>query len=159
MANAPYMPQSKSQEYQTPDWLFAALDKEFYFTLDAAASDSNALCEKYYTKEANGLVVSWGLESVYINPPYEVKTLTAFAKKAYEEARADCCTTVVMLVPVKSDQAWWHDYALKSEIRYIKGRIKFKGQKGTFPGPLAVLVFDQDYLPGNRSMLRDGTCV
>lgn len=160
MTNQPYMPQSKSQEYGTPDWLFESLDDEFGFTLDAAASDANTLCDRYYTKEMDGLIYSWAGETVYINPPFEAKTLRAFVEKAYRETVSSLLTTVVMLVPVKSDQKWWHCYALKSEIRFIQGRIKFKGQRNAHTGACSVLVFDKDYPPrAPRTMLRDGTCV
>ncbi len=53
----------------TPDWLFEALNKEFGFTLDAAASADNARCANYYDAPANGLIRPWeGV--VWCNPPY-----------------------------------------------------------------------------------------
>ena len=46
---------SAKDDWETPQALFDELDREFHFTLDAAASPTNAKCVKYYTKENNGL--------------------------------------------------------------------------------------------------------
>jgi len=51
---------SKSDEWSTPDDLFDQLNQEFRFTLDAAASEENHKCSKYYSKKDNGLLASWG---------------------------------------------------------------------------------------------------
>lgn len=40
---------SAKNDWETPQDLFDELDREFHFTLDAAASPSNAKCAKYYT--------------------------------------------------------------------------------------------------------------
>jgi hypothetical protein len=50
--------------------------------------------------------------------------------------------TVVCLVPARTDTAWWHDYAMKGKITFIRGRLKFGGQKNSAPFPSAVVVFD-----------------
>ena len=42
--------------WQTPIPLFVALDAEFCFTLDAAASRDNALCNRYITAEQDTLI-------------------------------------------------------------------------------------------------------
>lgn len=45
--------------WQTPLWLLDALDLEFGFWLDEAASERNALCAKYLTEEDNALEYDW----------------------------------------------------------------------------------------------------
>lgn len=65
-------------EWSTPSWLFRQLDDEFHFTVDVAAAADNAKCERFYTKEQNGLEQSWFGERVWCNPPYDHKSLTAF---------------------------------------------------------------------------------
>lgn len=52
--------QSNSDEWETPIDLFNILNKEFQFNLDPCATDENHKCNKYYTKEENGLKPSWG---------------------------------------------------------------------------------------------------
>lgn len=79
-------------DWGTPQDLFDALNKEFGFTLDPCADDSNHKCEKYYTKEQDGLAQSWEGETVFCNPPYSRKTKTnagqvAWVEKCYTEAK------------------------------------------------------------------------
>ena len=50
---------SKSPEWETPQWLFDLLDKEFHFKLDVCASKENHKCEKYFSKEEDGLNQKW----------------------------------------------------------------------------------------------------
>ena len=66
-------------------------------------------------------------------------------KKAYEETQHPY-TTVVMLIPARTDTSYWHEYVTKaSHIHYIRGRIKFKnsakGGNNPAPFPSAVVVF------------------
>lgn len=62
---------AKTDEWATPQYLFDELDEEFNFTLDPCASDKNHKCEKYYTKEQDGLAQKWD-GVVFCNPPFEV---------------------------------------------------------------------------------------
>lgn len=60
----------KTDEWDTPQWLFEQLDAEFHFTLDPCSTDENAKCRKHYTKEQDGLTQDWSGEIVFCNPPY-----------------------------------------------------------------------------------------
>lgn len=153
MSGQPYMPPAGRDDWGTPDWLWTALHREFAFDVDAAASADNALLEHHWTKGENGLIMPWSGLSVYANPPFDSRTLAAFAKKAWYESRQPN-TTVVLLVPVKADQQWFHDYAIRSEVRFIRGRIAFKGASGCFPGPCALLIFSLNHGPRMVSMER-----
>ena len=51
---------SASDDWSTPQDFFDELDKEFDFTLDPCASEANHKCEKFYTKEQDGLLQNWG---------------------------------------------------------------------------------------------------
>lgn len=51
---------SKSDEWETPQQIFKQLDAEFRFNLDACATADNHKCEKYFTKEEDGLSKNWG---------------------------------------------------------------------------------------------------
>jgi hypothetical protein len=84
---------SVNMEWETPPELFAELDKEFHFTLDVAATAENALCERYYTKETDGLSQSWQTDGVvWCNPPYG-RSVAKWVRKAYLESMggADNC--------------------------------------------------------------------
>lgn len=52
---------SKKMDYCTPMNFFIELDKEFNFTLDAAATKASTKCNAYYTPETDGLKSPWNL--------------------------------------------------------------------------------------------------
>jgi len=110
--------------WSTPQYFFDLLDKEFQFTLDPCASKENHKCSKYYTIKENGLKQSWRNETVFCNPPY--KNIDEWIKKSYLEALSPT-TLVVMLIPVRTDTKYWHEYVMKAiEVRLCKGRINFE---------------------------------
>jgi len=125
-------------DWETPQDFFDALDAEFGFTLDAAASPLNAKCARYWTEKDDALVQRWeGV--VWCNPPYG-RVVGDFVKKGFEEAQKGA--TVVMLLPARTDTRWWHDWVMKAaEIRLVKGRLRFVGAKSSAPFPSAVAVF------------------
>lgn len=111
---------SASNEWATPQYLFDELDREFHFTLDPCASESNHKCDKYFTEEDDGLSQDWGGHTVFCNPPYG-RGIDRWMKKAYEESQKPG-TVVVMLVFARTDTRWFHDYVYgKAELRFIKG--------------------------------------
>lgn len=122
--NRDLMFSSKKEDWGTPENFFKELDAEFNFTLDPCADEFNHKCDKYYTKEDNGLLQDWEGETVFVNPPYG-KELSKWVKKCYEESLKKN-TVVVMLIPSRTDTKYFHDYIYhKAEIRFIKGRLKF----------------------------------
>lgn len=126
-----------TDEWPTPQWLFEALDKEFGFTLDPCSDGGNAKCARFYSVHDSGLLKDWGNETVFMNPPYS--QCRAWMHKAYAAAQQGA--TVVCLVPARTDTAWWHRYAMKGEIRLLRGRLKFGDATNTAPFPSAVIVF------------------
>ena len=132
---------SKDQTWTTPKAFFEELNNEFKFTLDAFASDENALCESYFTEEQNSLQQDWSGHTVFMNPPYG-RMIGKCVAKAWEEAQKG--TTVVALIPARTDTTYWHDYIFghATDIRYIKGRLKFGDGKNPAPFPSAVVVWN-----------------
>lgn len=138
--NTKLMFSSVKDDWETPQDLFDKLDDEFHFTLDAASSDLNAKCEKHYTVEDDGLSQSWAGNNVFLNPPYG-RNMKDWMRKAYEESQAEN-TTVVVLVPARTDTAWFHDYVYgKAELRFLRGRLKFGGCENSAPFPSLVVVY------------------
>lgn len=78
---------SNSEEWATPQDFFKKLDDEFHFTLDPCATKENAKCEKYYTKEQDGLNQDWTGETVFCNPPYG-KDIWKWCRKCLEHSRS-----------------------------------------------------------------------
>lgn len=138
-----------SDEFGTPDYIFKPLNDEFHFTFDAAASAENAKCPLFFTKEDNALALrSWVNEAnayevdpvFWCNPPYSRGNVSAFIKKAYEESQNGA--TVVLLVPARTEQDWFHDIVLpNAEVRFVRGRIKFNGGKTSARQSHMVIIF------------------
>lgn len=72
-----------------------------------------------------------------MNPPFGSQG--KWVQKAYEESLNGI--TVVCLLPARTNTNWWHDYCMTGEIRFIRGRPKFKGAKHGLPQPLAIVIF------------------
>ena len=128
-------------DYPTPQDFFDKLNEEFHFTLDPCADDNNHKCDKYYTEDQDGLKQDWSGEVVFCNPPYG-RSLPRWVEKCFTETYARGCKCCVMLIPARVDTRWFHDYIYqRAEIRFIKGRLKFNGQKQPAPFPSMVVVF------------------
>ena len=52
-------------DWGTPQKLYDALNKEFGFTMDACADDTNYKHENYYTVETDGLKADWGAKPCF----------------------------------------------------------------------------------------------
>jgi hypothetical protein len=59
---------NQNDEAETPGWLFQALDAEFGFTFDAAATPSNSKC-RLFAHHIETATIDAG-HRVYCNPPY-----------------------------------------------------------------------------------------
>ena len=131
---------SRSEEWPTPQSFFDALNKEFRFTLDPCAAPDNAKCRRFLTKQQNGLTQDWGKHRVFCNPPYG-RDMRQWAAKCFEASCAGAL--VVLLAHARTDTRWFHDwvYGKASEIRFVKGRLKFGDGKQSAPFPSMVAVF------------------
>lgn len=129
---------SATDNWSTPQEFYDNLNNIFDFTLDPCASDANHKTEKYFTAADDGLAQSWDGERVFMNPPYG-REIGAWVKKASEQVGG----FVVCLLPARTDTRWWHDYVVGggANICFLKGRLKFGGQKNSAPFPSAVVIF------------------
>lgn len=114
--------------WRTPPALFASLNAEFCFQLDAAAAPHNTLCRKFITAEQNTLETPWADHLsipgyVWLNPPYS--DIIPFVKKAAAESANQIGT--VMLVPADTSVGWFKEaIQTASEVRFITaGRLAF----------------------------------
>tara|TARA_R110000737_G_C14405357_1_gene454988 strand:+ start:184 stop:663 length:480 start_codon:yes stop_codon:yes gene_type:complete len=142
-----------SDEWSTPAQLYAELDREFGFTLDAAASAQNTQSPTYLTQWQDARLQDWatvpshrpGPVVAYLNPPYS--KIRSFMAKAVDEVRVGC--TVVCLVPARTDTRWWHDAVWDTdrqqardgvEVRFLRGRLTFNDGAGSAPFPSVVVI-------------------
>jgi site-specific DNA-methyltransferase (adenine-specific) len=134
---------SQKQDWETPDDLFEELDDEFNFTIDVCAHEENAKLEVYWDEDDDALEQDWCRDICWMNPPYG-RSVYKWMKKAYEEYQRGA--TVVCLIASRTDTKYWHEFCMNaSEIRLVKGRLKFGGQENPAPFPSAIVVFDPSY--------------
>ena len=82
-----------------------------------------------------------GGHNVFCNPPY-AREIAKWVKKAYEESLKPN-TLVVMLIPARTDTAYFHDFIYhKAEIRFVRGRLHFNESKQGAPFPSMVVIFN-----------------
>lgn len=124
---------------------FDPLNERFRFTLDVAAAPHNTKCERYYTREMDGLSLPWTGERVWCNPPYS--DLGAWVEKAWFEWELAAHLIVMLLPANRCEQKWWQQHVephrdrpgspLRSE--FLPGRMRFErpnaviGPKGDRP--------------------------
>lgn len=129
--------ESKRQDWETPDSIFKPLDEEFNFDIDVCADAKNAKCKRFFSLSDDGLSRQWE-GACWMNPPFGSQG--KWVEKAFVESMRNG-TTVVCLLPARTNTNWWHKYCMLGEIRFIKGRPKFKGAKHGLPQPLAIVIF------------------
>lgn len=135
----PALLSSASVEWYTPWDFFNEVSEEHGpFDLDPCCTEENRKAKKFFTKETDGLAHPW-FGRVWMNPPYG-RVIGAWMRKAWEESQRGC--KVVCLVPARTDTSWWHDFAMKGEIKFIRGRLKFGGCKNSAPFPCALVIFN-----------------
>lgn len=141
-----YIAKSKKVDWGTPEGLFDALDRELGpFDLDVAAGDDLHVCDRYYTEALDGLTLPWE-GRVWCNPPYG-RGIGRWLQRGRLAAAEGEAAIVVFLVPAYTSPGWWHDHVLdaerngEAEIRYLRGRLKFKGAKTGAPFASAVVIY------------------
>jgi phage N-6-adenine-methyltransferase len=117
------------------------VSKEFGgFDLDTCATAENAKCTKFLDIAASGLDQHWQAKN-WCNPPYsELKKWVTKARR--EQLRGNL---TVMLVPARTDTAIFHDSIYNQpsvEIRFVRGRLKFRGSETSAPFPSMLLIFN-----------------
>lgn len=128
---------SATDQWSTPIDFFEKLDAKYHFVLDVCADETNSKCNFYFNREVDGLSQEWR-GACWMNPPYG-REIGKWVKKAYESSQSGAM--VVCLLPARTDTKWFHDYCIKGEIEFIKGRLKFGGNKWNAPFPNMVVVF------------------
>lgn len=91
--------------WSTPREVIAYLEGRYgKYDLDAAASEENKVCEKFYSQETNCLKRWWGKNKhVWLNPPYSRPDI--FVKKAIEQMEHN--NQIDILLPADNSTAWF----------------------------------------------------
>lgn len=124
---------SQSVHWPSPKAVYDELHKEFNFDLDPCPLGGGEV------DGTSPLFMPWAGRRVYCNPPYG-NAMVPFLQRATE---ADIA---VFLIPARTDTRWFHGIVLPkaSEIRFIKGRLKFGDAKHSAPFPSMVVIFRRE---------------
>jgi len=130
---------SKTDQWSTPQDFFDEINKEFGFKLDVCADGNNTKCKLFLSKTEDSLNSDWSSFDgwKWCNPPYG-KEISIWVQKASEERN------VVALLPARTDTRYFHNYIYNkqnTEIRFIKGRLKFGDSKNSAPFPSMLVIF------------------
>jgi site-specific DNA-methyltransferase (adenine-specific) len=138
---------SASVEWATDPAVFAEFDAELGpFTLDPCATPENTKCPHFFTRDDDGLSHEW-TGRVWMNPPYgrsNGRSIGDWMRKAWESSQMTA-ELVACLVPVRTGSAWWQDYAMRGEIRFLRGRLKFGESANSAPFDSALVLFRNEF--------------
>jgi len=143
----PYMPKAQRIDWRTPPALFDKLATEFGpFDLDPCGSKhsyASQHCRAFWSH--GGLDHPWR-GRVFVNPPYGL-ALRDWVYTCWRSVNLDGVIRVVALLPARTDTKWWHDWIgdhcqKATEVRFLKGRLKFEGARNAAPFPSVVVVWE-----------------
>lgn len=141
----------KENDYKTPKVLYQKaldhwnIDK---FDLDTCCTDENIPAISYFkNKIKDGLKEEWRYYSYcWCNPPYN--ECKKWIEKAYKENLLNH-NFIVMLIPVRTETKYWHDYILNNprvHIEWLRKGYKFLNrdneEMGIFKNALALVYFE-----------------
>jgi site-specific DNA-methyltransferase (adenine-specific) len=133
--------ENNKDNWETPEYLYEWLNRQYKFTLDPCADDLNHKCEKYFTEKDDGLKQTWWGESVFCNPPYS--QLKKWLEKGHDEHCDGERTTCIYLTAARTDCRVFHETCMKADkIIFLKGRVKFVGAQHCAPFPSMIVCFD-----------------
>lgn len=131
---------SRNGVWVTPKHFFEPLREEFDLRIDTAASPDNAMLPDFFSKDRCAFSQDWKGIRAWCNPPYGRRDIYRWVQR--------CATggaeIVVALLPARTDTKWFHDFIYQKtgvEIRFLKGRIKFSGMKGSGKFPSMIVIF------------------
>lgn len=128
--SGPYVtPVKHDDTWATPQALYARLDREHGFSVDAAALPHNTKHPRFWGPTEDGLAQDWNGETVFVNPPWS--NVAPWVAKALSLS----CGKAVLVLPSRTDRQWFHDLlAAKAEIEFLKGRLRFVAPEGRRQG-------------------------
>jgi phage N-6-adenine-methyltransferase len=136
---------SAKDDWETPQWFFEDLNKEFSFDIDLCATETNKKCKAYCPNIFE--FAPYETRIGFMNPPYG-RGIIKFINKAWLLSKN---MVVVCLVPARTDTKWWsifwdrenHKPKLGCQVRFLQGRLKFGNAKEHAPFPSAVIIMDR----------------
>jgi transcriptional regulator with XRE-family HTH domain len=82
-----------------------------------------------HSEGGDGLTEDWSGRLAFVNPPFS--KLLVWLRRAYAQWEAGNVQTVVCLVPVRTDSAWFHEtLSGAADIYLLQGRVRFLDRQG-----------------------------
>ena len=121
--------------WETPQWLFDKLTKQYNFQIDACANYKNKKCEMFYSKETSFLSDVFWNYTYWMNPPFSK------AKEMFEQFFKIVTKGVAIYRCDNMETKIWQEIILPNVdwIFIPKGRISYEGMEGNgsrFPSAL-----------------------
>ena len=136
---------SQSGNWETPDFLFASLIKQYGIApeLDVACNIANCKCLEglHDALEEDWISTTGKRVDVWCNPPHSMNR--AFVGKAYEQWKKHNINIMMILPANAVSTIYWHKYIEGiAEYHPIKNRIRFliDGRPSEYPSRNAYLV-------------------
>lgn len=142
------------QDWETPAWLFDAINRLYLLNVDVCARADNAKLPIFITPEEDALKADWLAKGgrCWMNPPYGAGLIEGWVAKAHQESRRGCI--VVGLLAAASGTLWWERHIKNvAQIYPLTSRVPFVGNKngGNFDSVIVVWgVNPQDITPPRR---------
>ena len=120
---------ASSDHWETPQEVKAALYAEFALNFDPCPLEGRV-------DGLAPLFCRWHGKRVFCNPPYGPQ-IADWLRRGFEAEIA------VYLLPARTDTRWFHRLCLPyaTEIRFVRGRLKFGGSTTGAPFPSMVVIF------------------
>lgn len=143
-------------DYKTPPELYGkalnyfrlkySLFLDCGFNLDVCCTDENIPALRYYKNgDKDGLKEEWS-DFSWCNPPFN--ECRKWIEKAYKENKENG-VKIAMLIPVRTETKYWHDYILFNpnvKIEWLRKGYKFldkhNEEMGVFKNALALVYFE-----------------
>jgi hypothetical protein len=149
---------SGNTDWETPEELLEALVLEFLGCTHERPSESAFDLDPCATEESNTAIICYSLDQgedglllpwygdVFVNPPYG-RSVGRWVEKCYNEVLLGNAVTVVALLPASTGAEWFQKWVMQAtEVRLLKGRIKFVGTKDPAPFDSVVAVWRRGQL-------------
>lgn len=124
--------EDRDSRFTPPDFMAAIYAAFVEVDLDPCAHLLSPVVAKrkiLLSAGGDGLTDDWSGRLAFVNPPFS--ELLRWLRRAHDQWRAGKVETVVCLVPVRTDSAWFHEILSRdADVYLLKGRVRFLNSHG-----------------------------
>ena len=124
--------EDRDSRFTPPDFMAHIYDAFGTIDLDPCAHQLSPVIAKrriMLSEGDDGLVDEWSGQTAFVNPPFS--NLLSWLRRAHDQWRAGNIQTVISLIPVRTDSAWFHEtLSVDDDIYLLRGRVRFLSPTG-----------------------------